>query len=202
MSKNDLTLVESQLSMWDFTSLCQFWPGYVKNWHYSCRISTHHVRFHVAMSVLTWLCQKLTLLLQNLNSACEISRCYVSFDIMYHLLMRNFHISSWLSYLTLSSTTYAWILTWLSEPINESANCMPRLWVSSHSHVINWTTHVKKRLLCDEIPNHTVHPHLTFHSTICPIPTTPIGYVIKAPPVLWWFYWKKETFPSARVQMS
>jgi hypothetical protein len=30
---------------------------------------------------------------------------------------------------------------------------------------------------------------------------TQIGYVIKAPPVLWWFYWKKETFPSARVQI-
>jgi hypothetical protein len=24
----------------------------------------------------------------------------------------------------------------VSEPINESANCMPRLWVSSRSHVI------------------------------------------------------------------
>jgi hypothetical protein len=42
----------------------------------------------------TWLCQKLTLLLQNLSSAYEISRCYVTFDIMYHLLMCNFHISS------------------------------------------------------------------------------------------------------------
>jgi hypothetical protein len=40
----------------------------------------------------------------------------------------------------------------------------------------------KKRLLHYELPNHPVHPHLTFHSTICPIPTTPIGYVIKAPP--------------------
>jgi hypothetical protein len=39
------------------------------------------VSFYVAMSVLTWLYQKLTLLLQNLNSACEISRFYVSFDL-------------------------------------------------------------------------------------------------------------------------
>jgi hypothetical protein len=41
-----------------FTSLCQHqhtsWllPEYVKNWHYSCRISTQHVRFHIAMSLL------------------------------------------------------------------------------------------------------------------------------------------------------
>jgi hypothetical protein len=81
MSKPDITLAESQLSMWDFTLLCQSWPGYVKKRHYSCRISTQHVRFHVAMSVLTWLCQKMTWLSQNLNSACEISRCYVSYDL-------------------------------------------------------------------------------------------------------------------------
>jgi hypothetical protein len=81
MSKPDITLAESQLSMWDFTLLCQSWPSCVKKWHYSSKISTQHVRFHIAMSVLTWLCQKMTWLWQNLNSACEISRCYVSYDL-------------------------------------------------------------------------------------------------------------------------
>jgi hypothetical protein len=38
-----------------------------------------------------------------------------------------------------------------------------------------------------------MHLHLKFHSTIFPIPTTlVIGYVGKATPALWWFYWKKE----------
>jgi hypothetical protein len=202
MSKSDITLVESQLSMWDFTLLCQFLPDYVKNWHDSCRIPTQHVRFHVAMSVITWLCPKLTFILQNINSAYEISCCSVSFDIMYHLLMRNLHISSWLSYLTMSSTTYKLILTWLSEPINESANCMPRLWVSSRSHVINWTTHEKRRTpsLWVTEPSCAPTPHISLNNFPHTDHTNWLCH--QSAPVLWWFYWKKETFPLARVQMS
>jgi hypothetical protein len=66
----------------------------------------------------------------------------------------------------MSSTTYELILTWLSVLINKSANCMPRLWVSSRSHVINWTTHEKKRtpLLWVTKPSRAPTPHISLNN--------------------------------------
>jgi hypothetical protein len=118
--------------------------------------------------------------------------------------MCNFHISSWWFYMTMSRLTYSLILISLSEAINESVNYMPRLWVSLHSHVIHWTTHAKKLTTTLWVTKpFRAAAYITFHTQNCPILTsTPIVYAGKAAHTLWDFHWKKETFPSAPVQMA
>ncbi len=62
--------------------------------------------------------------------------------------------------------TYSLTLTSLSEAINESANVMPRLWVSSHSHVFYWTRHVKTltTTLCITELSHAATPYILLYN--------------------------------------